>query len=297
MPELELALRDLGTSLDWPAEPDLEQRVLRRTREVPARRRPRPAANARRSRSPSWPWPCGAAFAVPQTRAAILEFFHLRGVTIERVDELPTVPVQSGSAPSWASPSTLDAGTRARRLRRRRARGARRRPTRSTSKTVHRPAAWSRSSTGRADDPRALFTQFARRGGRGHLQEDRLRHEDRARYGRRPARLLARRARISSRTSTGTATCSPSRSGSPETCSSGSAAPARCASKPISPRRKRSGSPRRWAERPSSGWGLQITLQGDNRCGLAAELKGTMTAAELQDLDIDTEAERVLLLA
>ena len=29
MPELELALRDLGTSLDWPAEPDLEQRVLR----------------------------------------------------------------------------------------------------------------------------------------------------------------------------------------------------------------------------------------------------------------------------
>jgi hypothetical protein len=32
--------------------------------------------------------------AVPQTRAAILEFFHLRGVTIERVGELPTVPLQ-----------------------------------------------------------------------------------------------------------------------------------------------------------------------------------------------------------
>jgi hypothetical protein len=40
---------------------------------------------------------------------------------------------------------------------------------------------------------------------------------------------------------------------------------------------------------------LQITLQGDNRSGVAAELKGTMTAAELQHLEIDTEAERVLL--
>jgi hypothetical protein len=30
---------------------------------------------------------------VPQTRAAILEFFRLRGVTVERVDELPTVSI------------------------------------------------------------------------------------------------------------------------------------------------------------------------------------------------------------
>jgi hypothetical protein len=37
-----------------------------------------------------------AVLAVPQTRAAILEFFHLRGVTIERVQELPTVPIQQG---------------------------------------------------------------------------------------------------------------------------------------------------------------------------------------------------------
>ena len=40
---------------------------------------------------------------------------------------------------------------------------------------------------------------------------------------------------------------------------------------------------------------MQITRQGDNRIGVSAELKGTMTAAELQDLDFDTEAERVLL--
>jgi len=37
------------------------------------------------------------------------------------------------------------------------------------------------------------------------------------------------------------------------------------------------------------------TLPGENRGGVAAEFKSTMTAAELQDLDFDTEAERVLL--
>ena len=95
MPELELALRDLGTSLDWPADPDLEQRVLRRAREIPARQRllPRRALVIALT---VLAVAVGAAFAVPQTRAAILEFFHLRGVTIERVDELPTVPVQAG---------------------------------------------------------------------------------------------------------------------------------------------------------------------------------------------------------
>ena len=36
-----------------------------------------------------------AVMAVPQTRAAILDFFHLRGVLIERVDELPTVPINN----------------------------------------------------------------------------------------------------------------------------------------------------------------------------------------------------------
>jgi hypothetical protein len=40
---------------------------------------------------------------------------------------------------------------------------------------------------------------------------------------------------------------------------------------------------------------VKITLQGDNRTGLVAESQSTMTAAELQDLDFDTEAERVLL--
>ena len=40
---------------------------------------------------------------------------------------------------------------------------------------------------------------------------------------------------------------------------------------------------------------MKITLQGENQAGIVAESQKTMTAAELQDLDFDTEAERVLL--
>jgi hypothetical protein len=50
----------------------------------------------------------GAVFAVPQTRAAILEFFHLRGVTIERVPALPTVSVQSGLGTFLGEPVSLE---------------------------------------------------------------------------------------------------------------------------------------------------------------------------------------------
>ncbi|HEY7003296.1 MAG TPA: hypothetical protein VH281_03355 [Gaiellaceae bacterium] len=95
MPDLELALRELGAGLDWPAEPDLAPRVLadlgRRPRSR-ARFSPRTLVIALAVVAVA----VGAVFAVPQTRAAILKFFHLRGVTIERVPELPTVPVQPG---------------------------------------------------------------------------------------------------------------------------------------------------------------------------------------------------------
>jgi hypothetical protein len=107
MPELELALRDVGRTLDWPAEPDLEQRVLRQTRELPARRRAFPRRTLVIALA-VFAVALGAVFAVPQTRAAILEFFHLRGVTIERVDELPTVPVQSGLGTFLGDPVTLE---------------------------------------------------------------------------------------------------------------------------------------------------------------------------------------------
>jgi hypothetical protein len=49
-----------------------------------------------------------AVFAVPQTRGSILRFLHLRGVTIERVPELPTVPVQGGLGTFLGEPVSLD---------------------------------------------------------------------------------------------------------------------------------------------------------------------------------------------
>jgi hypothetical protein len=93
MSELELALVDLGRHVEFPATPDVAPGV--RTR-LAAGRSPRYAPRAWRGLVIAvavLAVAIGAVLAVPQTRAAILEFFHLRGVTIERVDELPTVPI------------------------------------------------------------------------------------------------------------------------------------------------------------------------------------------------------------
>jgi hypothetical protein len=107
MPELELALRNLGAGLDWPAEPDLVPGVLEQIpTEGPARRfRPRRSLVLVLAVTLV---AIGAALAVPRTRAAILELFHLRGVTIERVDTLPTVSVQSGLGTFLGEPLSLD---------------------------------------------------------------------------------------------------------------------------------------------------------------------------------------------
>ncbi len=76
--DLERELR--GLELAWPRTPELRLEL---------------GARGRRSRRP---WlvavalllaALAAAFAVPQSRGAILRFFHLRGVTIELVDRLP----------------------------------------------------------------------------------------------------------------------------------------------------------------------------------------------------------------
>jgi hypothetical protein len=95
MPELELALVELGRRLEFPPTPDLAPRV----RERLAEGRPGRAVRSRRGLALAFAVlavAVAAVMAVPQTRAAILEFFHLRGVTIERVQELPTVPIQQG---------------------------------------------------------------------------------------------------------------------------------------------------------------------------------------------------------
>jgi hypothetical protein len=106
MPELELALRSVGGGLDWPAEPELTPAVLAGIQRPPARRRvPKRALVVAIA---VLVVAVAAVFAVPQTRGAVLRFFHLRGVTIERVPELPTVPVQGGLGTFLGDPVSLD---------------------------------------------------------------------------------------------------------------------------------------------------------------------------------------------
>jgi hypothetical protein len=98
MPELELALADLGRHVEFPPAPELAPRVRARLAEGPTVARGLPRLYGyRRALAIGLAVlavAVAAVLAVPQTRAAILEFFHLRGVTIERVEELPTVPIQ-----------------------------------------------------------------------------------------------------------------------------------------------------------------------------------------------------------
>jgi hypothetical protein len=158
MPELELALRDLGARLDWPAQADLEADVRRRIREQPVSRRPAPR-RALVVALAVLAVAIGAVFAVPQTRAAILEFFHLRGVTIERVQELPTVSVQTGLGTFLGDRVTLaEARDRA---------GfevvvptALGHPDEAYFQEGPPPGGMVSFVYGTSDDPRALFTQF-----------------------------------------------------------------------------------------------------------------------------------------
>jgi hypothetical protein len=83
MSELERTLAGLAAEIEWPDTPALELRL------DPVAARPR-----RRRR-----WlvvaiavalvAIGIAFAVPPARSAILDFFHIGGVSVERVDTLP----------------------------------------------------------------------------------------------------------------------------------------------------------------------------------------------------------------
>jgi len=94
--ELERALESLGAELAFPEAPDVSAAVLRRVAE-PAPRRGR----NRRAVALAFALlvvAVGAAMAVPQARTAILEFFRLRGATVERVETLPRVPPASENA-------------------------------------------------------------------------------------------------------------------------------------------------------------------------------------------------------
>src|SRR5712691_11538167 len=102
MTELERALVALGQELDFPPEPDLVAAVRARLAErrrfafVPRRRALALAVAV-------LVVAVGIAMAVPQARSAILRFFHIGAVTVERVETLPPAqqrPLASGLGPA-----------------------------------------------------------------------------------------------------------------------------------------------------------------------------------------------------
>jgi hypothetical protein len=98
MTELERALVQLGRELDLPPEPDLRSRLR-----AQIERRSR----YRRALVPALALlvALGIAFAVPDARSAILRFFHIGAVTIERVETLPAArdrPLTAGLGPALA---------------------------------------------------------------------------------------------------------------------------------------------------------------------------------------------------
>src|SRR5213082_712784 len=79
MSELEPNLRSLAAELEWPPTPSIELRLAERRRRLPR------LAIAIALLAVA----LAVAFAVPQARSAILRFFHIGAVTIERVGTLP----------------------------------------------------------------------------------------------------------------------------------------------------------------------------------------------------------------
>jgi hypothetical protein len=99
--ELERALASLGGELAFPETPDVSERVLGRLGAAPSSRR-RVSRRALVLAFAVLAVALGAAMAVPEARTAILEFFRLRGATVQRVETLPRVPP--------ATEATLDLG-------------------------------------------------------------------------------------------------------------------------------------------------------------------------------------------
>jgi hypothetical protein len=90
--KLELRLEELGGELAFPPAPDLAPAVLERTRR-------RPFAWGRVAIAVALAVVAlAAAFAVPESRGAILRFFHLGGATVVRVETLPEATERSRAA-------------------------------------------------------------------------------------------------------------------------------------------------------------------------------------------------------
>ena len=89
MADLESDLRALGRTIAFPPTPEVASSVAARLRK-PRRRfahLPRPVAIALAALAIA----IGPALAVPPARTAILDLFHLGGVSVELVDDLPPV--------------------------------------------------------------------------------------------------------------------------------------------------------------------------------------------------------------
>lgn len=97
MSPLEQRLAALGAALESPPAPDLVPGVLAR---LEPRRAPRVVPRPRRALALAFAillLAAGAAMAVTPSRHAILDFFGLRGATVERVPRLP--PLRGTSLP------------------------------------------------------------------------------------------------------------------------------------------------------------------------------------------------------
>jgi hypothetical protein len=90
MTELERSLRLLGESLAFPEAPDVSEAVQGRLVDIRAQRR-RPSRRSLVLAFAVLAVVVGAVMAVPPARTAVLEFFGLRGATVQRVESLPTV--------------------------------------------------------------------------------------------------------------------------------------------------------------------------------------------------------------
>jgi hypothetical protein len=105
MTELERALVLLGRELDFPSEPDLVAAVRARLERPSAR--PAPRRRTLVFAAAVLVVAFGIAMAVPDARSAILRFFHIGAVTVERVETLPPAkerPLVAGLGPALSRP-------------------------------------------------------------------------------------------------------------------------------------------------------------------------------------------------
>jgi hypothetical protein len=113
MTGLEHALVRLGAELAFPETPDVAASVRRRLAEHPHRRGLRlPERRTLAVVFALLALAIGVALAVPPARSAILEFFHLRGATVERVETLPRAPDRIASALELGRPASLEDAAR-----------------------------------------------------------------------------------------------------------------------------------------------------------------------------------------